>query len=86
MEEDYESNFRHIPASDDILIECPQCRRDSDSVKIFHFPIIVYLFFFWMWFTKPIAACPSCQRLNIIMYAAINILSMHILWIFIIPL
>ena len=72
---------------DKYLIRCPQCDRYSDSIKIFHFPIIIFLIVFFYVFKKTKAACPSCQRYNVGYYALINVPALHLLWPFVyIPL
>jgi hypothetical protein len=80
---DYQNDFKHEERGP--LIDCPQCGKPSPSIKIFRFPIIFYLLIFWYLTTKPVAACTSCQRLNILTYAGINVLTMHVLWIFVYP-
>ena len=67
----------------EILIRCPQCDRPSNAIKIFTFPIIVFLIVFFYMFRRTVAACPDCQRRNIGVYALINLPAMNLLWPFI---
>ena len=69
--------------SDEYLIRCPQCDKPSGAIKIFTFPIIIFLIVFFYVFKRTIAACPSCQRTNIGLYALINLPALHFLWPFV---
>jgi hypothetical protein len=66
--------------SDAYLVRCPQCGKQSNAIKVFHFPIIIFLIVFFYAFKKRIAACPSCQRTNTGFYALINLPALHFLW------
>ncbi len=66
--------------SDAYLIRCPQCGKNSYAIKIFHFPIIIFLIVFFWAFKRTIAACPSCQRANLGFYALLNLPALHFLW------
>ena len=66
--------------TDPYLIRCPQCQQHSRSIKVFHFPIIVWLIVFFYFFKKTVAACPACQRQNVGFYAFLNLPAMHLLW------
>lgn len=67
----------------EFLIRCPQCDQPSNAIKIFRFPVIIFLLVFFYVFRWTKAACPSCQRKNIGYFALINLPAMHLLWPFV---
>ena len=69
--------------SDAYLIRCPQCGKHSPSIKVFHFPVIVFLIIFFYAFKRTVIACPACQRANIGFFALINLPAMNLLWPFV---
>jgi hypothetical protein len=64
----------------EFMVRCPQCGKPSNAIKIFTFPIIIWLIVFFYFFRRTVAACPACQRQNIGFYASINLPAMHLLW------
>lgn len=65
--------------SGDGLIPCSQCGQASPSIKIYRFPVVVFLLIFAFWQMYPVAACPACQRFNTFKYGLINLVTMNIL-------
>ena len=73
--------------SDAYLIRCPQCGKHSPSIKVFHFPVIIFLIVYIYASRRTIVACPRCQRSNLGFFALLNLPTMNLLWPFVyIPL
>jgi len=57
---------------------CPRCGHDSPSIKVIHFPIILFLILFIMAWKKTVVACPSCIRKLTFLFLFINLVTMHL--------
>lgn len=68
---------------DAYLIRCPQCGKHSPSIKVFHYPIVIFLIVFIYGFRRTVVACPACQRGTMRFYALLNLPAMNLLWPFI---
>lgn len=74
-----------IPISPDIKseecpISCPRCGKPSTAIKVVHFPIILVLILFFLFWKKTVVACPSCIRKQTLLFLFINLFTMHIAW------
>jgi hypothetical protein len=62
------------------LVECPACRKPSDSVKCYRMLLVLFLLIGVSIGGEGHVGCPACTRLKILWYSLVNLISANLLW------
>ena len=67
----------HCPMPGDM--ECPQCKKTTDSLKSCDLITVVFLFVHIVWNHHTETACPSCMRPILLKHSLFNLFSANLL-------
>jgi hypothetical protein len=62
------------------LCVCPHCGIQTDSLKTFEFPQLVFLLFAYSYRIDRVTACPRCLRAYLARWGALSALTANIVW------